>query len=411
MKKKEILLIAALIIFGFVYHFFESGEIAFIKSGNENSKKIIDRNHPNFFTNDLVFSESILSLKIINPAGEISVEPSIDKRTTVEITSVIYHKDKKKIEELKSQYSLKKTEVSGKGIIEVIKGENTFPYKRVRINFKIRIPKEIEIKLYNRFGNIVIKGTGKNIYIDEKFGDIQIEDIESKLKILSLHGNINLSNIKGDINLITKLTKTEIEGAGNIECKANLATLIISDIPQSKKIDINGEHTKMIFSGINSEQIRIGNSHQLVRIENSKAESITITARNCRIISDTINVNELIVKNSQNRVRLEKISGKDISVLLKHGNLVISPDRNIENINILNSYSNIKVNLPREIDPGFNLSTKYGEIVNNTKFDFNTIKERYKLTLTRTGTIPQIVINNSYGKIILETEKEEPQDQ
>ena len=55
----------------------------------------------------------------------------------------------------------------------------------------------------------------------------------------------------------------------------------------------------------------------------------------------------------------------------------------------------------KSVNPSFNINTTHGKIINRTAADLNILKERHKLSLYSMEDTPEIIINNTYGNIVL----------
>lgn len=401
MKKKELFLIAGLIIFGFVFQYFDSGDISFIKSCSSDNKTIRDKNHPHQFTDNFVFDLPAKTLTFDNPAGSVKISPSTDGKISVELVKVIYHKDESKVERFNNMVKIINRKEGERAIIEVDPSDDEFPYTRVRTHFTIYIPKTTILRVKNRFGNISINSAGTSVNVDGKFGDVNIQNITSDISILNRFGKTKISDISGKIELDLKFSKANVSGSSSIDCRIAHSSLNLSDIKESRSIKIDGTHTKMIFSEIKSDHIKIKNSHNLISLTDITTKEFLITSRHCKIIADELYSDSIAIKNSHNKVRLKNLNGSSLNVLLSHGDLELSLKSMFKNIFITNSYSDISLKIPTGTDPSLSMNTKYGDITNRSNLEISAVKAKYLTTFSRSGKDSEININTSYGDIVL----------
>ena len=401
MKKKELFLIAGLIIFGFVFQYFDSGDISFIKSCNSDHKSIRDKNHPHEFIDDFTFDAPAKILIFDNPAGSVEISPSIDEKISVELVKIIYHKDESKVEQFRNMVNITNRKEGDKAIIEIDPSDDEFPYTRVRTHFKIFIPKSTTLNVKNRFGDISINGSGTSVIVDGKFGDVSIQNIPSDISIINRFGKTKISNISGKIELDLKFSQADVSGSSSIDCRISHSSLDLSDIKESSSVKIEGVHTKMRLSEIRSDLIKIKNSHNMISLSDITTGELLITSRHCKIIADGLDSESIAIKNSYNRVRLKNLKGTSLNVLLSHGDLDLSLKSMFKKIFVTNSYSDISLKIPGNTDPSLSMNTKYGDITNRSNLEISSVKAKYLTTFSRTGIGSEININTSYGDIVL----------
>ncbi len=401
MNKKEILLIAGLIIFGLLLQYFDSGDIAFIKSCSNDIRSIRDKGHPHEFPGSFTFDNQVKKFEFDNPAGSIDISPSSKKRIYIETVKIVYHKDQSEIERLKNIVKIKKHETMDKAVIKVYSKESRFPYNRVRVKFKVFLPAATILKIRNRFGNINIDNAGTSITVDGKFGDIKIKNIDGDINVISRFGETNISDISGSIGLDLKYSNAEISNSSSLNCKVSHSSLSLSDFNKGNSIKIDGVHTKIKLSDIKSDLIKIKNSHNRIDLSDIMTKELLITSRHCKINGNRLNSESISIKNSFNKIILKELNGSKLNILLKHGNLYLSLGSMFKKVFITNSYSDITLFIPSGSDPVLSLNSKYGDIINRTDLKINSIKEKYLTTFSRIGDGSDININTSYGDIVL----------
>ncbi|MCK5220836.1 MAG: DUF4097 family beta strand repeat protein, partial [Candidatus Aminicenantes bacterium] len=362
MKKKELFLIGGLIIFGFIFQYFDSGDISFIKGCNVNKNSIRDKSYPHEFTENFTFDLPAKGLEFDNPAGSVEISPAIDGKIKIESVKIVYHKNDSKVEKYKNMVKIEKGINGDKGIIKTgFEGEE-FPYSRVRVHFKISVPPATILTVKNRFGDISIDSSGTSVKVDGKFGAVNIKNISSDINVLNRFGKTRISNIKGKIELDLKFSEAEVTGSSSIDCRISHSSLNLSDIRESNSIKIEGAHTKLTFSDINSDLIKIKDSHSRINLSDINAKELLITSRHCNIDTDNLNSDSISIKNSYNSIRMKNLNGSTLNILLSHGNLQLSLSSMFKKIFITNSYSDIKLAIPDGTNPSLSMNTKYGDI-------------------------------------------------
>jgi len=401
MKKKELFLIGGLILFGLIFQYIDSGDISLVRGCSTDDRSIVDRNHPHEFSDSFTFESPLKELKLDNKAGNVEIIPSDSGNILVESVLIVYHKDSSKAEKYRDMVSVTNQTDGVKGIVITSHSGEDFPYRRVRVNFKLFIPRETILDIRNRFGDIDIEGAGRMIKVDGKFGDLTVGNIPSDISVINRFGKTEIHHIDGKIEMDLKFSEAGVTDVSSIDCRIRHSTLRLSGVKNSRSVNIEGEHTKLFLTDILSDQIKIKNSHNLIDLKNVKTTDLLLTSRHCVIKADNLTSDSISIKNSYNKTRLNGVSGRQLNVLITHGDLDLSLQTLFDTVFITNTHSDITMILPSDSDPTLSLNTKYGDISNRTNLEINAVKARYLTTYSRTGTRSEININTSYGDITL----------
>jgi DUF4097 and DUF4098 domain-containing protein YvlB len=416
MKKKEIILVIAAITFGIIYNLVESGDIRFYSGCSVDSRRLMDRRHPvRFIREEVEYRvDTIKKIKINNPAGDIEVEKSKDDSIRIKPVIRVYHKDKKKANEISETIRVSTRKTHNKIVIGVDSDER-FPYQRVRVEFKCLIPEGVALDLKNRYGNIDIKNAGQNIKIDQRHGNLFMKNIDSPLKVKSHHGQVRLYDIKDQIELSSNYSRIKIKNVPSIILKCSHAHLYINDVKEEAEIIhasysfieienanysyIDGRHTNIKLKNIKNG-VKINNSHAPIDMTDITG-NIDIKAKQCRIALNKIISPLLAIKNSYNDIDIENISGKNLKILLKNGDLTIRFDNIEGDMNITTEYADVELTYPNSVKPAFNIISNNGKIINQTAAELTVLEENQKRIVNIPGGKPQIIVDTLYGDVVL----------
>jgi len=384
MKRKELLIVICVIAFGIIYNAVESGdfEIRFYEGCSISPRSLQDRKYPNDFAREeLQYSyANIKKIEIHNTAGGIVVEKSTDNEDGIRVKPLVrvYHRSKEKAAKIEKTIKIvTRTSKANKKISLSIQPGEGFPYRRVRVHFKLVVPEGIELDLWNRYGDIDIDGCGKNISLDEKHGDISVKQAETNIKIRHGHGNVALRDINGRIELSSKHSRIGIKNAGELKLHFSHARVSINRV--EKKTDID-------YAAHSSIEMEDGNGFAL-------------EGRHTKI---------KLKKNAYAYIGIEGITAKTLDILTSHGSLDIAFDQVEERINIKNKHSRISLEYPPSVKPLFNINSKYGTIIDKTSVKYTILKEKNRMSLNNPEGKPEIIINNPYGTTVLKNSREEP---
>ena len=183
MKKREIVLIVALVAFGLIYQAIEKGRVRFAKdfSFYTHERQLKGSRFSEFPGQEILFP-GVSRVVIENPAGEVSVGRSADGQVHLASILRIYYSDKGSLEELRRRVEVKSDLVDG--VLKIsARYPETFPYQRLRILFRLQVPPGIALSVSNHEGDVVIRDTGKDIQVDQENGYLVLENIPARTRI------------------------------------------------------------------------------------------------------------------------------------------------------------------------------------------------------------------------------------
>jgi hypothetical protein len=439
MRKREIIIVLAVIAFGIIFNAIKSGDfdIRFHNGISGVSWQLKDKSFPNNFDREEIRFSQVEKLEICNIAGDIVVEKAdvVNDETSESNVRIIpsiriYHRDKKEAREIEKIIKFKTIEEDisadntqdkpGHKKIKIdVNSTDEFPLRRVRINFKLVIHENVQLDLRNKYGDMVIDGCGENISLEGKYGDITVKHVDSAVKIQHKNGRVVLTDIQNSIQLSSRNSRIRVSNVADLKLDCYLANADISQVEnqvnienaaystivmeKGNEVSIDGRHTKIKLTDIKNN-VRIKNSHHAITLRKITG-NIHINANNCKINLDRITSSDVVIKNAHNYVNIDKISADNVDILMKSGDLDIDFDQIKEKINIKNRHSKVTLIYPSSINPVFDIQAKYGSITNRTSGDLAILKERGQESAAsnyREGK-PIITINTTYGDILLET--------
>ncbi|MCP4218876.1 MAG: DUF4097 domain-containing protein [bacterium] len=418
MKRKEILLIIAVIIFAIVYNAVETGEVRmFMGACSINSRSLADSKHPVPFPQEEIRPEagqSVTKVVIDNTAGEIDVKPSKDGTLYIEPVINVYHRDKTKADKFYKKVSLDSTVKDGVLSIKVGAQKKRFPYKRVRVSFKCFIPADMELELKNNYGNVSIEEAGAHIYVYENHGDLFVKNVASDLKVKSYHGLVRIYDITDQLDITTSHTKVKIRNVPTIRMNCSHSRVELKDIEDTMDLDTShsvitlknggrfkadGNHTRMELLSV-TRGVDIKNRHAKINMKEISGD-VRVDGRHCRIRMADINAGKLTVSDTYATVSMDRISCTDLEVDLNHGNLDVQLDKLEEKATIKGDHTDIELSYAAISSATLDLTTSSGKIVNRADSAFKAVKEKRKRRLKRGEGKPLITVETKYGDILL----------
>lgn len=413
MKKREIAVVVALIIFGWVYHAVEKADFGFLNdlSFSTDGTRLWTDQYSEFVQKELRFA-AIQKIVFDNPAGGVKIRRATDDQVLVQPLIRVYHDQKIEAEKLLRQIRIE-TRVENKEL-KISVPQPNFPYHRVRIFFVLVVPENTQLDVCNHYGDVDIQGTGGKLSVKESYGNTVIEGIGSSVDVSSRYGDLQIKNIKGKAFLETRYSNIRAENIGEIEIDAKYENAVIRDIRGPAKIrydfgavdlfgaesaEIYAKHTRLVAKNVKHET-KIRNSYESVWLE-SLFGDIHVSTRNCKLDLLDCRSDSLVIENSFDNVNIRRFSGENIDISLQHGKITLDFIEVREKINVDCRYGNTVLDIPSGCTPTFHMKTKYGEIISSSDMDISVSQEGIEKYVNLEGNKPEITINSVYGDIEL----------
>ncbi len=441
MKKRDIIIVMAVIAFGLIYNAIKSGDfdIRFHKGVPVTTWQLKDKSYPNDFAREEIQYNQVNKIEIRNIAGDIEVEKAAlnaddnsDPGIHIYPAIRVYHRNKKEAEEIS-----KKIKINTVLTTETIEADNipgkkekkkvrievkpieAFSLRRARVRFKLVIPETVELDLRTRYGDMVVDGCGTNISLDGKHGDISVKHVDSAVEIIHKNGRVVVTDVQNNVHLSSRNSRVRVNNISQLKLDCYLADVDISQVENKVHIEntayaavtmdegnefiASSRHTKFKLTNIKNS-VHIKNSHKSIIMRNIKGD-IHINANNCKINLDQITSGDVVIKNAYNYVYIDKISAENLDVLMSNGDLDITFDQIKEKLNIKNRHSKVTLIYPSTVQPVFNIEARYGSVTNRTSEELSVLKERDRelVTSSHLEGKPKVTINTTYGDILLET--------
>jgi len=321
-------------------------------------------------------ANSNTTLEVINKYGQIQIENWEKQSIKIDITIKVEHNNMAEAEKLLNMITVEFSQSGNliKAVTNFDEGFGTSKIwgnnrmgKKFSIDYTILLPKNINLKLMHKYGNIFINEITGLVEIDQKYGNLTINKLTRKdEKPLN---TIVLSYGKATIDFCSwlKLNASYCSDASINTCKALLVV--------SKYSKIRVEKVSSIVAESAYDGYRIGS------------------------------VSNFALKGKYSHYKMNSLSNK-LDAEIKYGgiNIEVIPS-GFESINVESSYSGIKLGISPQASYKLDANTKYGNISYPKISNVNRISENNSVTVT--GIIGEekskstISINSSYGNIDL----------
>lgn len=306
---------------------------------------------------------SVTALKINNKFGEVRINDMGGDSVTIKVVITVDNPSKSKAEELmdKIQISIQK---SGGLISAETKIEENFRSKQsFSINYLINIPKDRELSVTNRYGNVIINELDAKGHFEVSYGSMTAGNIKSPvgnpLKIIVNYGKADLGSVN-DANLEFNYSKLYADEINRLILDSKYSTV---NLHKTGNLTLDSK-----YDGINIDEV--GNLKSVSRYTNYKIEALS---------------GSFDLDTGYGSVRISKVDPK------------------FENIQIVNSYGGIKIGL-NELSYKLKADCSYCDVVYPTdRYKGDKIRDGQRVSIDgNVGTGGgSVTINSRYGGVKL----------
>jgi len=389
---------------------------------------------------DFIYEESLeleppfpSRLRIVNSHGKIEIQGTEEQTITIDFQKKIWRKNEEKAKEVADK--LKMIVDKDENRIRISTNRNEFRRKNFDTNFKISIPKDMdidlensygivkasdvgEVKIYNRHGEVILSEISGKLDIHNSYEDVEIEDVESSCWIESKHSTVLVKNVKGGLKIDHSYGKILLEDISqDVEIESPHTEIFVNglkgkvDIQNSyEKITlqnvgpttINGHHSRVEVIGVKGG-LKIINSYAKADLENIQG-NLDIEGKHFAVSAKKIIGEKISISSSYEDIELSDFSAETI-ITLHNGNSVLDPGLISHPIQVKSEYGKIKFFWPKGIGCPFEARAKGGEVKWNLPVEFSFSEEDRTSIVKAFQQVtdkPSVFLSTSYGDIVVE---------
>lgn len=229
------------------------------------------------------------------------------------------------------------------------------PFVRgIKIDYEIRVPRELALDISNRYGQLVVSGMKSDVDLDNYYDQLRVTAIDGEAELLARYGSLFVENVSGPVQINTAYNNAEIYNLG-------------------AGLDLNSRYGSVRIDGIRGST-DLDFSYGSLSIENVEKD--------------------VSIKSRFTQVRGQAIKG-NLKGEMQYGNLDLMDVTT--SVDIRGRYTNLNIDLANSLaDYQVICNTQYGEI--KTNLPYRVEEENSHRTLEGTKGDGRIEIN-------LETER------
>jgi hypothetical protein len=416
MKKKEILLVIVLILFGVIYRAIEKGKIQFANdfSFYSETRRLKGSKFSEFPEKEKLFP-AVDKITIQNPAGEVTVNRSSDGQVHLFSFLRVYYTDKDIVNEIRKK-AIIKTDLDHGQLKISGQYAAAFPFQNLRILFRLLVPEGTVLAIANQEGDTIIRDTGKDIHVDQKNGNLVLENIPSGLKLRLKNCNAKIKSIADHVEIYSSRSNLILEDAFSLhfqgkngDCSVkkvkndvflehSYGKLVIDDVG---KLEISARYSNIIAKNIKNGAI-VTDKYENIFLENISGD-IRVASRLSRIDLRNISARNVVIENSFADTSIVDFTSENLNLLIKNGNLDLQVKNVASRINIESQHAKLNLVFGVLSDPTINIKARQGQIYVDSPLQMEKYEENAEIFLNRTGMKPEILVHNIYGDIHIKT--------
>ena len=306
---------------------------------------------------------SVTAMKITNKFGEVKINDLGGDSVTIKVLITIDNKSSEKAKELMDKISVDFDKSGGLVTATTEIEENFRNNETFSIDYLVNIPKDRELMISNKYGNLILNELDAKGYFEVNYGSMTAGNMKAPagnpIKIIVNYGKADLAMIN-DANLEFKYSKLTADEIVQLTLDSKYSTV---NLHKTKNLTLDSK-----YDGFSIDEI--GTLKSISKYTNYKIDLLT---------------ENLDLDTGFGSVRINKVDAK------------------FENISITNSYGGINIGL-NDLSYKLKADCDYCEVsYPENRYKGNKIKENHKFSLEgNVGTGGgKVSINSRYGGVKL----------
>ncbi len=322
-------------------------------------------------TNDLPAGTT--RLEINDDRGAVTVNVSDDKKMRVSWRKKVHAENQEQADSYNKRTEIT-TSPAGKGVVLNANTQVTGD-KGVSTDMDVYVPREVEIVITSRRGDVNINGMGGGVQVNHQHGEVNINDLVGNATLTLEHSAARLQHVKGDVTIqghVNEVDVEDVDGSVHLEGEFMESTRLVR---VSKTVGFHSSRTDMEFAHLDG---RLD-----LDSDNLRADSLT---------------GPMHLKTRSKDISLEGLSG-DLRLEDTNGTVDIGLQKP-GNIQVDNRRGDVQIALPPKTALKVEARTRQGDI----HTDFDEIKvDSHNNEASASGSIgtdgPHMAINCDRGDI------------
>jgi len=431
MKAKEIILLIVIVAAGIIFYHAQTGKIWIDWEWEEGIY---------FGQEEFVYEESEDIeppfpgvLHVVNAHGNVEVHGTQQESISITLEKQIYRRRQKQADEVadKLEMAIQKNSRS----IEVSTNREDFRKTHFRTNFKIYVPKSMELWVKNSYGVVDVSNTG-DTDIDNRYGKVYVSDIAGNLTVENSYKEVEVENIQSDCQIRTRSSSVRIDNVGGeARIEHRYGKISLENIDQDVTVDgSNSEVFGQNIGGLldiqtsyrkiglidvgrvkiraNNTRIEIDGAEESVDIEDKYARinlnniqgNLRVDGRNLEVYGKSVVGETITISTNYRTLELTEFQGKT-EIVHSNGDVYLDPLPLTQSIEVNGRYTDIRFSWPQGGRYPIEAKVKGGDIDWGVAVGLSQEEENgYSIVkaFAEEQDKPSILLFTTYGSIKIE---------
>ena len=283
-------------------------------------------------------------IEIVNFYGNVEVRPADSDQIVVDVKKTVRAGSKDEADRLERNFTFS-IQPEGKKYRIASNRDDGFtgpgvPRQRLKSSLTILVPKRSTVHLENRNGRILLQDLTGNQNIVNRYGDVDVRNVEGELRLENRNGSITAEDITQAVSIENRYSNTTVKNVGG--------DLMIQT--RNGSVDVSGV----------KGSVTVDNRYAPISIENV-AGQVTITGRNNSVNVEHVE-GDISADSSYQNVTIKDPRG-GVKITSRNGDLLLSFERVPQKDVLISSrYGNVTLELPSSSAFNIDARTEYGEV-------------------------------------------------
>lgn len=283
---------------------------------------------------------------IYNKYGKVNIETWDQSAVQIDVHIKVDARNKTKAQETMDRIQIEFSEnsrgVKAETQIASKSGFIVLQNDRFQIDYSVKMPKDVYLKLFNKYGNSKVASLSRKVDAEIKYGNIDMEDIDGDLNLMLGYGNATIGRIH-DFNAEIKYAgMVSIEQANNANIISKYSTHKLGNM---LKVQLESKYSSFIWDELES----LENMGKFDDFKINYIEKLEVETKHTKIQCEAL-AQSLTADLSYSDVKIDQLGAqaKFINFNCSYGGLYIKEINTGFTLDYEGGYSDVK--LPRGCD-------------------------------------------------------------
>jgi DUF4097 and DUF4098 domain-containing protein YvlB len=310
------------------------------------------------------------AIEIMNSHGSVEVRGGDQDFVQMTFKKTVWRRKKEDAESLVAQVRHVVTAAPGKLVLSTNRAE-LVRNRSIETSFVLTVPRSMTVRVTNSYGLVLVdhvkEAAVRNSHgdlqatnvagpcdLETSYDDLEAEGIQGSCRIVNSHGDIRAGTIGGDLAARTSYSRIRVDGVGGradlggtntdiealrvkgpVTADTSYEKVVLGDVGPTK---VTGHNMEVIAENVHGD-LEVRTSYEPVRADGVEGRLI-VDASNAAVTANGIDGSSISVKTSYENVALTRFSG-ETTVVDHNGRVTLEPRDLKGPIDVRNGYGDI----------------------------------------------------------------------